>query len=307
MREVIHSRYSDASLQKISDHIGFFLGILSRVRVRMISPYEFDRQNPDFSAAAGLYRVTGDHKDIVLTRRHKYKFRHILAVLAHEYTHNYLHHRQILKTDQLENEYLTDTAAVYLGFGEVLLKGYEPFSWFAGIERRGYQNYHITQTMRIGYIEPHNIRFALAHAAKLRNEPDLLEALPVWDWHRISSLPFEVPVRLRKKQEKRQMESLFQQATATQNNWQKVKTLSQAALESSKRQEVPKVDAEKLMALVQALSMGDFELGLAAMMKRVKSVERNRKAEEAVKIGPEVHQLHDQVQHWLEVVIRYSR
>ncbi len=48
----------------------------------------------------------------------------VIAVLAHEATHLHLYYEGIHRKDTWENEILTDTAAVYCGFGEYIYKGY---------------------------------------------------------------------------------------------------------------------------------------------------------------------------------------
>ncbi len=48
----------------------------------------------------------------------------VIAVLAHESIHLHLYYEGIRLRDTWENEILTDTAAVYCGFGEYIYKGY---------------------------------------------------------------------------------------------------------------------------------------------------------------------------------------
>lgn len=48
----------------------------------------------------------------------------VIAVLAHEAVHLHLYYMGIRMRDTWENEILTDTAAVYCGFGEYIYKGY---------------------------------------------------------------------------------------------------------------------------------------------------------------------------------------
>lgn len=48
----------------------------------------------------------------------------VIAVLAHESIHLHLYYEGIHLKDTWENEILTDTAAVYCGFGEYIYKGY---------------------------------------------------------------------------------------------------------------------------------------------------------------------------------------
>ena len=48
----------------------------------------------------------------------------VIAVLAHEAIHLHLYYEGIRLRDTWENEILTDTAAVYCGFGEYIYRGY---------------------------------------------------------------------------------------------------------------------------------------------------------------------------------------
>ncbi len=48
----------------------------------------------------------------------------VIAVLAHEVIHLHMYYEGIHLKDSWENEILTDTAAVYCGFGEYIYRGY---------------------------------------------------------------------------------------------------------------------------------------------------------------------------------------
>lgn len=48
-----------------------------------------------------------------------------LTALAHEITHKLLHHHQVWLESELDNERLTDIAAIYAGFGAIMLNGCE--------------------------------------------------------------------------------------------------------------------------------------------------------------------------------------
>ncbi|MFC5045285.1 hypothetical protein ACFSTE_17240 [Aquimarina hainanensis] len=47
------------------------------------------------------------------------------AILAHEITHYYLEHHNIRMANTNENEFLTEICAVYVGFGFIMLDGYD--------------------------------------------------------------------------------------------------------------------------------------------------------------------------------------
>ncbi len=138
--EVANSNFSQSSLQTISDHIGYFLGLLGGVTITLIEEPKHggwvgtsdgivvadEKRLP----IGGMYRAVGpEHNEILLIKKQKYEFKHILAILAHECTHNYLYHYRVRESEESENEILTELATAYLGLGHLLLAGYEPISW----------------------------------------------------------------------------------------------------------------------------------------------------------------------------------
>ena len=154
----------EEALQKIADHMGYFLGLLNSVKVRFIEKVEDGERNIIYinekggasikttpvkgTQYSGLYEAYGPgHKYITITNDRTYYLIHFLAVLAHEVTHNYLYHHNIRPPKNLDNEILTDLAAVYLGFGEILYKGYLPSN-------------HIKNVL--GYIDAQTIKKAMS-------------------------------------------------------------------------------------------------------------------------------------------------
>jgi len=93
----------------------------------------------------------------------------LLAVLAHEISHKVLFDRRIRQDDNdpLRYEILTDVTAVYLGFGKLLLNGYEyqttRHDFAAGaIEKR---------RLRFGYVTIDEVAFIHAMASRMREVP----------------------------------------------------------------------------------------------------------------------------------------
>lgn len=72
----------------------------------------------------------------------------VIAVLAHESIHLHLYYEGIRLRDTWENEILTDTAAVYCGFGEYIYKGYAVMQ---GEFAFSYQ--------KVGYIRQEDVRY----------------------------------------------------------------------------------------------------------------------------------------------------
>lgn len=74
---------------------------------------------------AGIYNETGilyGKIDIIINPH--YDADMIIAIACHECAHNFLLKRKIKLEDKPENEKLTDIAAVYMGFGSYMIKGY---------------------------------------------------------------------------------------------------------------------------------------------------------------------------------------
>ena len=164
----------EATLQKISDHMGHFLGLINRVRVSFVDKRESGEKSHTVFVAdnegnvgekttsefieeekyAGLYRVRGyDHGEIIIVNDSAFYLIHFLSVLAHEVTHNYLYHHHITAPKNIDSEELTDLATIYLGFGGVTLRGYEPSSAIS---------------CRLGYIDVSTIKRSILQAYSLR-------------------------------------------------------------------------------------------------------------------------------------------
>jgi hypothetical protein len=178
-QNVIDSNFSQNSLQKISDHIGYFLGILKSVKVTFVEETTDPRwtisndgmvfMNKPNTNVSGLYKVLGhDHSEILLIRKNRYQLKHILAILAHEYAHHYLYKYNIKKNNKDENEILTEMATAYLGLGQFLVNGYKPIVWTSDYYNYVFASGYTTHTVTIGYVTPETIKKAIILSAELR-------------------------------------------------------------------------------------------------------------------------------------------
>jgi len=155
--EAIRSGYSQRSFQEIANLMGAYLGIPLPVQVRIVDA-------PLRGETAGSYKVLGDfHRVVEIVRNPWLGIDHILAILAHESTHHYLHEYKIRKTHEKENEILTDLAAAYIGFGPVLFRGYQT------IRHADFLN-STQSSLTLGYVSPRDIRTASRFATALRFE-----------------------------------------------------------------------------------------------------------------------------------------
>lgn len=178
--DVVKTNFSQNSLQKISDHLGYFLGILKSIKVNFVEETSDPRwvassagvisQNNTSSSVSGLYRVTGyDHSEILLIKKNRYQLKHLLAILAHEYTHHYLYEHRVRKNETYENEILTEIATTFLGIGQFLVEGYYPITWTSDYYNYVFVSGYKTNTITLGYVTPDTIKKAILLATELRH------------------------------------------------------------------------------------------------------------------------------------------
>ncbi len=131
------------SLQEIANLMAAYLGIITPVEVRYV--------NTSFGTA-GTYRVLGHSYRVieVAATNSDFNVDQILATLAHESTHHYLHEHKVQVT-----EIMTDLTAVYLGFGELLYRGYKT------VER-------YRSRTKVGYIQWQDVKLAVQMAVEMR-------------------------------------------------------------------------------------------------------------------------------------------
>ena len=81
--------------------------------------------NSIVSDKAGEIRPGVSNINITIDLKEEYDVNTVISVMAHEVMHQYLFFKGISRRDKWENEILTDTAVVYTGFYEYMIKGYE--------------------------------------------------------------------------------------------------------------------------------------------------------------------------------------
>lgn len=94
----------------------------------------------------------------------------VLATLCHELCHKFLHVHEIRHGfDQIEQEYLTDVTAVYLGLGKIMLNGCECESSHSHNENG--RTVTTTNKLRTGYISRDCFAFVYRLVSAMRNIP----------------------------------------------------------------------------------------------------------------------------------------
>lgn len=105
-------------------------------------------ENAVMSDRAGEISTDLAFTTIRLELKAHYTLDAVIAVLAHEAIHLHLYYEGIRFQDTWENEILTDTAAVYCGFGEYIYKGY---ALMQGEFAFSYQ--------KVGYISQEDVKY----------------------------------------------------------------------------------------------------------------------------------------------------
>ncbi|MBP3603284.1 MAG: hypothetical protein J6J79_03940 [Lachnospiraceae bacterium] len=141
MRELTNDLHNEETLRSLLCDIAAHVGIDGQyIRLQFQDDYTKEY--------AGNIATNGAFTTINLQLHEFYTPEVITAVLAHEVMHLYLLYQGVHFSDTLKNEVLTDTAAVYYGFGEYLQRGYQVMETKLGF------SYH-----KVGYIRPEDVRF----------------------------------------------------------------------------------------------------------------------------------------------------
>jgi hypothetical protein len=105
----------------------------------------------------------------------------VLATLAHEITHKYMHIHRIARgvgiAHEYENEVFTDITTVFLGLGKLMLNGAEQEKSRQEVKLDG--THHITETYRCGYLNQQQLAIAYRIICAMRgiSRRDMLSSL----------------------------------------------------------------------------------------------------------------------------------
>ena len=314
--EVLDTNFSRQSLQKISDHIGYFLGLLRSVKINFIEePTDSEWigagngtivSDKNGSSISGLYKVIGvDHSEILIIKKQRYQLEHILAILAHESTHNYLYHHGVSESEETENEILTDVAAAYLGLGVLLLDGYQPISWTSSHWTTFTASGYTTHTISIGYLKPKNIRYAIARAAELRHLKKLASPLPLFD--RITVAFHFGKIRGRKEKKKQQIKSLSEKLDKAKSLYGQSFTMMQKASKNTSKMKISPKDAHTLVEISNAFWLGEVKLAIERLSMNINILKNSAESEDAdfSSLLFQVSELLKTTSYWHEVLSKY--
>ncbi len=320
-KNVINSSFSQTSLQDISDHIGLYLGLLDSVKVTIgIESSEYmlstssDSKKPD---SVGLYKVLGGYsREIQLTKQFRFKLEHILAILAHEYTHHYLYHQGLYESDELENEILTEIATAYLGLGHLLIPGYQPIVW-----TRQSGDTSITYRKTIGYVLPSTIRRAIVASTRLRcwAPNKVLAGLPGQDYliAYFQLLPYMRQLRKLKRDEEdvarlakkraMQLESLSAQVVEIQTSYERFRELLLHASEGTIQPQMPAEDSRRLVEIANKIATRESEHEIMAISERIRMLKglSSSNDEDVKDISDQINRLLEDLTNWDILISRY--
>jgi len=316
-KNVIDSYFSQNSLQKISDHMGYFLGIMKSVKITFVEETTDPRwtvsnsgivsidSDHNNSNVSGLYRVMGyDHSEILLIKKNKYQLKHILAILAHEYTHHYLHQYNIRKDNEDENEILTEIATAYIGLGQFLVDGYKPIVWTSDYYNYVFVSGHTTHTMTVGYVTPATIKKAIILSAELRKwDPKevvnsfssifdkIIVFLKLW--------PYRSEVK-RIKRKKERIDTIKKKLISIEKNYKKISLDFNKHSKTINLSLISAEDGKKFVELANEIALADF-------FNEIKKCSKNLANKENLDYTKkEVDNLNSRIMAWRKLLDKYN-
>lgn len=162
IKEAEKNSFSQKSITQIYNFLSSYLDLKNVPELFIYNENRYNHENTkdydhlksdDSESGAYCYREDNE-KRIFLIINKRFNINHILAILAHELTHDFLVSRGIILEDRHTNEIFTEITACYLGFGKLLERGYEKITW---------ETSTLTETIkhrtRIGYLKPYAVKF----------------------------------------------------------------------------------------------------------------------------------------------------
>lgn len=153
--KLIYSKYSERSLKELFSFITQHMGITDN-GVELEVKYVSSRVK---RAYVGLYNEGNEttSKKISIFVNSDYSYETVLSILIHESTHYFLLTNGIKVEDRKMNEYLTDIAIVYLGFGKYILEGYKQKKKLIFVS----ELVRTTTGHKIGYINYSDVKYIM--------------------------------------------------------------------------------------------------------------------------------------------------
>lgn len=135
-------------------------------------------KTPRFSESkgtAGLYTESKDSRKIEINLKECYSLNEVVAIICHECSHAFLNYYHVKLPDTAENEVLTDTCAIYLGFAQYLLAGYKPVKRIASVTHTSTQSTAKIQSSFIGYLNLSQLEYVCKVLRKIKKKNKKLQ------------------------------------------------------------------------------------------------------------------------------------
>ncbi len=125
------------------------------------------RASPSDGATGNYFHSINGTALIQISINEHYSKDNVFAIICHECMHHFLLNKQIKLGDEKENEILTDTATVFMGFGDNMIKGYKPVEYYDAMkgERR---------TITIGYVSTSELSRIKKKTARIKENYNII-------------------------------------------------------------------------------------------------------------------------------------
>jgi hypothetical protein len=307
---IFTENYSQESIQELSNHIGYYLGLLHSIKITIgIESSEdmlADVKTMDEAGRIGLYKVRGGYqREIQLTKKFRFQLKHILAILAHESMHNYLYNKGIKENDTAENEILTDVSAAYFGLGQLVLSGYEPITWTSDHWSRGNEYGHTTHTYTIGYVPYQMIDYAIYRSAILREEKEFIKILP---FSSRLMLRFHLWRKNKKKEKlRKKIEEIITSLRNTQSSYGRITDVVQFTPIEKWSKDIPADAGKALVDLVNNITADEFRRSIDDVLRRIKKYQNDINPDDIKSFHKEALDLSHKVSEWNRIVQSYGK
>lgn len=163
-RNLIESDFKDCYIIELAESICSHLKISGiEMKISRSDTFSFIQ-----SGKAGYYeRINDDESVIYIDIKQHYNINHLVGIISHEAVHHLLRYNSY-SDELLENEEFIDVAAVYFGFGQYLLKAYEPMERILGEKWIKHRRVIRKEISVLGYLSVNEIEYAVNRVYEIR-------------------------------------------------------------------------------------------------------------------------------------------
>ncbi len=162
-RKLVYSKFSERSLKELFKLITEHMGITDE-GVELKVEYVSSRRTKTY---VGLYNEGTEkntQKRITVCVNPDYTYETLMSIFIHECTHYYLLTNEVKLKDRIKNEYLTDIATIYFGFGKYILEGYKENKKIVFLS----ETVRTSAQHKVGYITYSDVKYIIKRVKKYR-------------------------------------------------------------------------------------------------------------------------------------------